>query len=134
MAATSTPRPTRGEQAGRPRRLTAALLVAAIVIAGLAGAAVVVRAHSKHAAPPPVPTIAGSSPALTAGRGAPVPFVEQEAANAATNATVLAKNRNWDTLAGEAVGRAAGTLTGKGKYVEFTTAQPSNPLDVRYSI
>jgi hypothetical protein len=134
MAATSTPRPTRGEQAGRPRRLTAVLVVAVVVIVALAVTAVVVRTHTKHASQPAAPTVAGSAPSLTAGRGAPVPFVEQEAANAATNGVVLAKNRNWDTLAGEAVGRSAVTLTGKGKYVEFTTSQPTNSLDVRYSI
>ena len=134
MAATSTPRPTRGEQAGRPRRLTAVLVVALVVIVGLAVAAVVVRTHTKHASHPAVPTVAGSAPALTASRGAPVPFIEQEAANAATNGAVLPENRNWDTLAGEAVGRSAVTLTGKGKYVEFTTSQPTNSLDVRYSI
>ncbi len=35
---------------------------------------------------------------------------------------------------GEAVGRTAVTLTGRGKYVEFTTTQPANSLDLRYSI
>jgi hypothetical protein len=134
MAATSTPSLTRGERAGSRRRLIAILAVVAIVIAGGAVTAVVVSTHSKHAAHPAVPTVAGSAPSLTAGRGAPVPFVEQEAANATTNGVVLANNRNWDTLAGEAVGRSAVTLTGKGKYVEFTTTQPANSLDVRYSI
>jgi F5/8 type C domain/Pectate lyase superfamily protein len=134
MAATSTPRRTRGEWAGRPRRLTALFAVAAVVIGGLAVTAVVVHARSGHASHPAMPTVAGSAPSLSAGRGAPVPFVEQEAANAATNGVVLAANRNWDTLAGEAVGRSAVTLTGKGKYVEFTTSQPANSLDVRYSI
>ncbi len=117
MAATSTPRPTRGEQAGRPRRLTGVLVAAAIVLVGLAVAAVVVHAQTNHASHPAAPSVAGSAPSLTAGRGAPVPFVEQEAANAVTNGVVLAKNRNWDTLAGEAVGRSAITLTGRGKYV-----------------
>ena len=134
MAATSTPRPTRGEEAGRPRRLIIAATVAVIVVAGLVVAAVAVFATPKHTSHPAVPTVAGSAPSLTAGRGAPVPFVEQEAANATTNGVVLAENRNWDTLAGEAVGRSAVTLTGKGKYVEFTTSQPANSIDVRYSI
>ncbi len=84
----------------RPRRLTAVLVVAVIVIVGLAVTAVIVRTHSKHSAHPAMPTVAGSVPSLTAGRGAPVPFVEQEAANANTNGVVLAKNRNWDTVAG----------------------------------
>jgi uncharacterized protein YaiE (UPF0345 family) len=134
MAATSTPRRTDGEPDGRSRRLIAVIAVLAIVIAGLGVTAVVVGTHAHHVGHRAVPTVAGSAPSLTAGRGAPVPFVEQEAANAATNGDVLAENRNWDTLAGEAVGRSAVTLTGKGKYVEFTTSQPANSLDVRYSI
>jgi hypothetical protein len=134
MAATSTPGRTRGERARRPRRLIVVLVVAAVVVACLAVTAVVVRAHTNRASHPAIPTVAGSAPSLTAGRGAPVPFVEQEASNAATNGVVLAKNRNWDTLAGEAVGRSAVTLEGVGKYVEFTTSQPANSLDVRYSI
>ncbi len=132
MAATSTP--TRKERAGRPRRLIVTVVVAVIVVAGLVVTGVVVLSSPKHTSHPAVPTVAGSPPSLTAGRGAPLPFVEQEAANAMTNGVVLAKNRNWDTLAGEAVGRSAVTLTGKGKYVEFTTSQPTNSLDVRYSI
>jgi hypothetical protein len=106
----------------------AVLLVAGGVLAGL------VATRGKAAAATIGPTVAGSPPAMTAGRGAPVPFIEQEAAGATTNGTVLAESRAWDTLAGEAVGRRAVTLHGQGKYVEFTLTQPANAIDVRYSI
>jgi hypothetical protein len=110
-------------------------LAAAIVVAGGAGTGVaIVAGHHATGSRLPVPTVAGSAPSLTAGRGAAVPFVEQEAANAATNGVVLATSRSSDSLAGEAVGRSAVTLTGRGKYVEFTTTQPANSLDLRYSI
>src|SRR6185312_11120540 len=101
----------------------AVLLVAGGVLAGL------VATRGKAAAAAVGPTMAGSPPAMTAGRGAPVPFIEQEAAGAKTNGTVLAESRAWDTLAGEAVGRRAVTLHGQGKYVEFTLTQPANAID-----
>jgi len=127
--------PEIGERAAPTRRRLLVIgLVVAVVVAGGAAAGVVVATHHSAAHHPAVPTVAGSAPSLTAGRGAAVPFVEEEAANAATNGAVLPKSRDWDTLAGEAVGRTAVTLSGRGKYVEFTTTQPANSLDVRYSI
>ncbi|MBB4689430.1 glycosyl hydrolase family 28-related protein [Amycolatopsis jiangsuensis] len=77
-----------------------------------------------------------TTPAAAAApeRGASVPFVEQEAENAATNATVLGPDRTARTLAGEASGRKAVTLAGPGQYVEFTLTVAANSLDVRYSI
>jgi len=68
------------------------------------------------------------------GRGATVPFVEYEAENAATNGSVLASSRTAGTLASEASGRRAVTLSGQGQYVEFTLTAPANSIDVRYSI
>ncbi|MEV7044279.1 discoidin domain-containing protein [Amycolatopsis sp. NPDC051061] len=76
---------------------------------------------------------AGGS-ALAAGRGASVPFLEQEAENAATNGSVIGPNRNAGTLAGEASGRKAVTLSGQGKYVEFTLTAPANSIDFRFSL
>ncbi|HEY0870191.1 MAG TPA: glycosyl hydrolase family 28-related protein, partial [Acidothermaceae bacterium] len=113
---------------------SAAAILAATAAAAAVGVVIVATSHHSTSSHPAVQTVAGSVPSLTAGRGAPVPFVEQEAVNAATNGVVLAKSRAWDTLAGEAVGRTAVTLTGRGKYVEFTTTQPANSLDLRYSI
>ncbi|WP_086839829.1 discoidin domain-containing protein [Amycolatopsis kentuckyensis] len=72
--------------------------------------------------------------ALAAGRGATVPFLEQEAENAATNGSVIGPNRAAGTLAGEASGRKAVTLSGQGQYVEFTLTAPANSIDFRYSV
>ncbi|WP_394846079.1 discoidin domain-containing protein [Pendulispora brunnea] len=79
----------------------------------------------------PIPIV---SALAVPGRGATVPFIEQEAENAVTNGTVLAMNRNAGTLAGEASGRRAVTLSGQGQYVEFTLTEPANSIDVRYSL
>ncbi|MGK3204062.1 discoidin domain-containing protein [Amycolatopsis sp. MEPSY49] len=93
-----------------------------------ASAAVLVAAGLTIAAAP-----AGNS-ALAAGRGASVPFVEQEAETAATNGSVIGPNRAAGTLAGEASGRKAVTLSGQGQYVEFTLTAPANSIDFRYSV
>jgi hypothetical protein len=119
-------------QGRRPRKLRLAALGAAVVV--VAAVAVVLITRGGASAAPLHDTVAGSAPGLTAGRGAAVPFVEVEAANAKTNGTVLPESRAWDTLAGEAIGRRAVTLGGLGKYVEFTLTQPANSIDVRYSI
>jgi hypothetical protein len=68
------------------------------------------------------------------GRGATVPFVEYEAEDAATNGTVLAPSRTATTLASEGSGRSAVTLSGTGRYVEFTLTAQANAVDIRYSI
>ncbi|MGH8889953.1 MAG: discoidin domain-containing protein [Acidothermaceae bacterium] len=124
------------ERARRPRSraFRLAVLGAAIVVLAAVGTVSVVLTSGGASAASPHDTVAGSAPSLTAGRGAAVPFVEVEAANAKTNGTVLAESRKWDTLAGEAIGRRAVTLVGRGKYVEFTLSQPANSIDVRYSI
>jgi hypothetical protein len=51
---------------------------------------------------------AAASALDTAGRGATVLFVEQEAENATTNGVVIGPNRTAGTLPGEASGRAGG--------------------------
>ncbi|HET9623669.1 MAG TPA: choice-of-anchor D domain-containing protein [Kofleriaceae bacterium] len=71
--------------------------------------------------------------AVTAGVGATLPYVEQEAEVAATNGTILS-SRVWRTLAYEASGRKAVQLAGPGKFVEFTLTAPANAMDLRYSI
>ncbi|MEV6830804.1 discoidin domain-containing protein [Amycolatopsis sp. NPDC051102] len=96
--------------------------------AGALAAAVIAAAGLTIAA---VPT---GNAALAAGRGATVPFVEQEAENAATNGSVIGPNRAAGTLAGEASGRKAVTLSGQGQYVEFTLTAPANSIDFRYSV
>jgi hypothetical protein len=79
-------------------------------------------------------TVAAIDPALTAGRGANVDFIEQEAENAATNGTVLPYDTTAYTLAAEASGRRAVKLTAPGEYVEFTLTRPANAITIRYAI
>lgn len=79
-------------------------------------------------------TVAALDPALTTGRGAVVPFVEQEAENAATNGTVIGPSRTAFTLPSEASGREAVQLSHAGDYVEFTLTRDANSVNLRYSI
>ncbi|MDQ1555313.1 MAG: hypothetical protein QOI02_315, partial [Actinomycetota bacterium] len=81
----------------------------------------------------PAVTRAALDPALVAGRGARVPFLEQEAENAATNGTVIGPDRSAYTLAAEASGRKAVKLL-PGQYVDFTLPAAANAITVRYSI
>src|SRR5262245_15873034 len=83
--------------------------------------------------PAPVVTRAALDPALVAGRGADVAFLEQEAENAHTNGTVIGPDRAAYTLPSEASGRTAVRLT-PGQYVEFTLPHKANAITVRYSI
>ncbi|MFD7659241.1 discoidin domain-containing protein [Actinosynnema sp. NPDC059797] len=106
---------------------TAAALLAAAVVATAA------PAGSPAAAAPPAAAAAGS-PFDVPGRGADVPFVEHEAEDAATNGTRIGPGRRQGTLEGEASGRRAVTLSGQGRYVEFTLTEPANSIDVRYSV
>ncbi|MBU2667435.1 right-handed parallel beta-helix repeat-containing protein [Actinoplanes bogorensis] len=86
------------------------------------------------AAPTTTPvTRAGLDPALVAGRGASVNFLEQEAENAKTTGTVIGPSREAYTLPAEASGRSAVRLT-PGQYVEFTLPKAANAITVRYSI
>ncbi|MEU8629363.1 glycosyl hydrolase family 28-related protein [Streptomyces sp. NPDC048669] len=78
-------------------------------------------------------TRAALDPALVAGRGADVAFVEQEAENAATNGTVIGPDRTAYTLPAEASGRKAVSLE-PGEHVEFTLPRAANAITVRYSI
>ena len=47
---------------------------------------------------------------------------------------MIGPSYNLYTLAAEAVGRTAVTLSGAGQYVDFTLAKPANAVDLRYSI
>jgi len=69
--------------------------------------------------------------------GAPVPFVEFNAATSAgvtTNGTVIGPNYYFGTLASEATGRQAVLLIGQGKYISFTLTAPANAITVHYAI
>ncbi|GAA1542329.1 glycosyl hydrolase family 28-related protein [Kribbella lupini] len=108
------------------------LVVTGIVIGALlSGSALTAAADSR---PAPRETRAGLDPALVAGRGATVPFVEQEAENAFTNGERIGPSREAYTLPAEASGRTAVRLTERGQYVEFTLTRPANALTLRYSI
>jgi len=98
----------------------ASLLCAAACVGG--------DAREDERAPPAL------SPLSVPGRGARVSFIEHEAEDAVTNGTVLAKDRTRGTLAAEASGRRAVTLSGAGQYVEFTLTEPANALAFRYSL
>jgi len=93
-----------------------------------AGGAAAVTVHSA-----PRVTVAAIDPALTAGRGADLGIVEQEAENADTNGTVLSFDTNAYTLAAEASGRRAVQLA-PGQYVAFTLTQPANAVTIRFAI
>jgi hypothetical protein len=73
-------------------------------------------------------------PTSDGGRGATVPFTEYSAVGSDTNGTVIGPSDNLYTLAAEAVGRTAVTLSAAGQYVDFTLAKPANAVDLRYSI
>ncbi|MEU4159640.1 glycosyl hydrolase family 28-related protein [Actinoplanes sp. NPDC026670] len=90
--------------------------------------------HAAAAAPAAAEvTRAALDPALVAGRGATVAFLEQEAEHAATNGTVIGPDRTAYTLPAEASGRSAVTLD-PGEWVEFTLPRAANAITVRYSI
>jgi hypothetical protein len=99
------------------------------IVAASAVNAAVARPHSSAGG-----TVAALDPALTAGRGAGVDFVEQEAENAATNGSIIGFDTAAYTLAGEASGRKAVQLNAPGQYVEFTLTRPANAVTIRYSI
>jgi hypothetical protein len=112
-------------------RTVAALSSPALVVGALAAGASAQAASSPT--PAPVVTRAALDPALVAGRGAVVPFLEQEAENAVTNGTVIGPDRTAYTLPSEASGRKAVRLA-PGQHVEFTLPRAANAITVRYSI
>jgi hypothetical protein len=104
-----------------------------VAAAAVAGMGVAVGDGTAVAAPGPVVTRAGLDPALVEGRGADVPFLEQEAENAGTDGTVIGPDRAAYTLPAEASGRTAVRLA-SGQHVEFTLPAAANAITVRYSI
>jgi len=116
---------------GRWLRRIAPVSMLALVVSMVA---IVATAAAAKAGPGPGGTVAAIDPALTAGRGASVNFVEQEAENARTNGSVIGFDTAAYTLAGEASGRQAVQLSAPGQYVEFTLTRPANALTIRSSI
>src|SRR3984885_12188105 len=124
--------PTRvgAKRRGRPPRW--ATFVSACVLAS-AASTIMAGTATAHASVAPVVTRAAIAPSLTAGRGADVPFVEQEAESAVTNGTIIGPSTQAYTLAAEASGRSAVSLA-PGQYVQFTLPDATNAINVRYSI
>jgi len=100
---------------------------AAVVISGIGAGAAQATPGSA-----PAVTRAALDPALTAGRGAEVKFLEQEAEKAATNGSIIS-GRSAYTLESEASGRSAVKLL-PGQYVEFKLPKAANAITVRYSV
>jgi hypothetical protein len=107
------------------RRTFGTVLAAVVTLLSVAAPA--------SAADRPVVTRAALDPALVAGRGASVGFLEQEAENARTDGVVLGPDRSAYTLPSEASGRRAVKVTA-GQHVEFTLPAAANAITVRYSI
>ncbi|WP_406144519.1 glycosyl hydrolase family 28-related protein [Streptomyces sp. NBC_01012] len=107
------------------RSLSASLALA------LAATATVVLAGASPATAAAVPA---PSPVGISGRGATVPFEEQEAEYAATNGTLIGPDRLYGSLPSEASGRQAVTLDATGEYVEFTLTAAANAMTFRYSL
>src|SRR4051812_43265940 len=95
--------------------------------AAVAGAALVASAISVLS---PSPALA----AATGGVGATLPYAEVQAENASTNGALIGPSATYGQLATEASYRKAVTLSGAGKYVEFTTPVATNSIVFRYSI
>ncbi|MFY1618724.1 discoidin domain-containing protein [Micromonospora sp. WMMD736] len=111
-------RPTRAGLAAIAATLLAATSLTALAVTGSATPA----------------SAAGLSPFDISGRGATVPFIEQEAEKAAHNGTKIGPDRRYGTLPSEASGREAVTLDAVGEYVEFTLTAPANAVTFRYSL
>ncbi|GIJ43869.1 mycodextranase [Virgisporangium aliadipatigenens] len=101
-------------------------LAATLVVAAGAVAFLAVQAPPARAA--------GLSPFDIQGRGATVPFVEQEAEEVPHTGTKIGPDRYYGTLPSEASGREAVTLDAVGEYVEFTLTAPANAMTFRYSL
>lgn len=114
----------------RPRHLARPSLALAVAITA---AAAILGPTPASASPEPVVTRAALDPALVAGRGADVTFLEQEAEHATTDGEVIGPDRTAYTLPAEASGRSAVSLD-PGEYVEFTMPSAANGITVRYSI
>lgn len=75
--------------------------------------------------------------ALAGGRGMVTPWIEHQAEDGRTNATVLGPSRvKWDAnhIEAEAIGRKAVRLANVGDYVAFQTTAQANSIVVRFSI
>ncbi|MDO3703012.1 glycosyl hydrolase family 28-related protein [Micromonospora sp. C28SCA-DRY-2] len=124
----------RSSRRSRPARAVASATALALAVGVLAGAPAPAAADPVgRSGQRPVVTRAALDPALVAGRGARVGFLEQEAENAYTDGEVIGPDRTAYTLPSEASGRRAVRLT-PGQHVEFVLPAAANAITVRYSI
>lgn len=77
--------------------------------------------------------VAVSGSTALATRGATLPYTEYEAESGSTTGSAVGPDRTYGTVAAEASGRRAVSLT-NGKYVQFTLTKPTSSLVVRFSI
>jgi len=117
-----------------PKNKTRFGAITAAVLSASGLAVIAIGASPTGLTPSAAAASAATSALAVAGRGATVPFLEQEAETASTNGSVIGPNRAAETLPGEASGRKAVTLAGQGKYVEFTLTAPANSINLRYSL
>ena len=110
-----------------PARASQGLLIVAVLLASLLTVVVAAIRSAPAAA-------ADRSAVGIPGRGATVPFVEQEAEDATFNGTLIGPDRRFTTLPSEASGRRAVRLDAAGQFVEFTLTQQANAMVVRYSV
>lgn len=92
------------------------------------------RGRTGRRSPAQAAAVPAPSPVGISGRGATVPFKEQEAEYAATNGSLIGPDRLYGSLPSEASGRQAVTLDSAGEYVEFTLTAPANAMTFRYSL
>jgi len=118
----------------RRRRVARIAAVTALALVATLAAAQPGLATGSAKPKPGVETVAGIDPALTAGRGAKVPFVEQEAENATYTGDLIGPDRTPYTLASEASGRKAVKLDAAGEYVQYTLTKAANAVTLRYAI
>ena len=118
---------------GRARAGTIAAAAAVALATALATAGPATAAPKHQGLASPAASRAALDPSLVAGRGAAVPFVEQEAEGAHTDGTVIGPDRTAYSLAAEASGRSAVKLL-PGQWVEFTVPARAQGITVRYSI
>ncbi|WP_194924584.1 choice-of-anchor D domain-containing protein [Catenulispora pinisilvae] len=113
-----------GIPGARKRPARRALAAALGTVLATAGALVALAASPAAAA------------GATGGGGASLPYVEVEAAKAATTGTLIGPSFSQGQLADEASYRQAVTLAGNGsgQSITFTTPVATDSIDVRYSI
>jgi hypothetical protein len=90
-----------------------------------------VTAAPSASSPPALEVEGALEPPL---HGAPQTFVEVEAEDAQFNGTVIGPSFEYTTLAAEASGRRAVSLSSPLDFLQFVLPSPANAMSIRYSI